>query len=314
MQKRQTRWWDLPIILFFAAAMLAAAARLQTTNWTAHLVLTQLAVLTGGALGIALGYSLFKPWASFFYGLFFSLVVPVWILGTIFNGEWLYRLERMNIRLSAALGQLIANQPVSDPVLFVSQMVLVFWFIALLGGYHLVRKGKPWLPLLVAALLVLTVDYSFDMFGADDFGGLFTIVFFLLLLLIFARLNYLRSYRNWNRTGKMIETEVGLDISRSAAVTAIVLLLLAWFSPRVVKAFTPGTPEQIKMSEDFRAGRQRISNAVSSLESQNPIVVEAFEQPQPGARLALERRRGLHRTHECPTQFLLPLLLDRAHL
>ncbi len=277
MQKRQTRWWDLPIILFFVAALLASAARLQTTNWTAHLVLTQLAALTGSALGIALGYSLFKPWASFFYGLFFSLVFPVWILGSIFNGEWLYRLERMNIRLGTALGQLIANQPVTDPVLFVTQMILFYWLIGLLGGYFLVRKGKPWLPLLVAALLVLTVDYSFDMFGADDTGALFTIVFFLLLLLIFARLNYLRSQRDWNRSGKMIETEVGMDINRSAAVTAIVLLLLAWFSPRVVKAFTPGTPEQIKMSEDFRAWRQRISNAVSSLESQNPITVETFE-------------------------------------
>ncbi len=89
-----------------------------------------------------------------------------------------------------------------------------------------------------------------------------------------ARLYYLHSDKEWATFGGMVENEVGFDISRTAAITALVVVLLSWLSPRAVKAFTPGTQESQELSTQFQDLRDRVSKAVTSLNSQAPIFVE----------------------------------------
>ncbi len=283
MRTKPVRWWDLPAAIFLTIALFAAVLRLQTTNWTPHLSLVQWLVLIGLVLGLALGKSRFGPRVSFLFGFIFTITLVPWALCTLIRSElWLERLQSLWGRLVAAGGQLVANKPVDDAILILGFLCLLFWLAALIAGYQLTRHARPWFGILVAGVIVLIVDYSFEMFAAVDTGTALSLVFFLFSVILVARVYYLRSQSDWNERGQMVENEVGFDISRGAAIAALGLVLVSWLSPRVIKSFTPGTLESRRLSEQFQAFRDRISNAVSSLNSQAPLFVETL-----GSSLAL---------------------------
>jgi len=279
MTTKPTRWWDLPAVIFLIIALSSSSLRLQTTNWTEHLGLTQWMIWIGVALGLALGQSRFKTGLSFFFGLIYTLCFVPWSLLTLIKSElWLERLQSLVGRLSIAIGQLASNQPVKDSILVLAFFCLLYWLAAFTAGYQLTRNARPWGGLIAAGIVVLIVDYSFEMFSAPDGGTALSLIFFLFSIILVGRIFYLRSRSDWSRHGQLIESEVGFDISRGAAVTALALVLLAWYSPRIVRAVTPGTAEQRRLATQFQAFRERVSNAVSSLRSQAPVVVESLSE------------------------------------
>ncbi len=280
MEHRKERWWDWPSAVFLVLAIFCAASRLQTTNWTEYLGRIQILVFAGAGLGLVLGYSRFKPWFSFLYALVFTIVVPVWSLASLIRSDlWLVRVQTLFERLGFAVGQLFANQPVRDPILFLLTMILLFWISGLWGAYRLVRMASPWVALIFPAIITLVVDYSFEMYAqanVPDPGSMFSFLMLLFTALLIARVYFIRSRKNWQTRGNLIENEVGFDLGRGAAITAVLLVGLAWYSPRIVKLLTPGTPEQHTLSQDIQQFRARFEKAVSSLRSQNPLTVIAL--------------------------------------
>ena len=74
------RAWDWPAALLVFLLLQVAAARLVITSWTPFLFFTQTLSAFSVALGLALGYSTFRPrtvrWMVFFY----SIVILPWQL------------------------------------------------------------------------------------------------------------------------------------------------------------------------------------------------------------------------------------------
>jgi transglutaminase-like putative cysteine protease len=289
MRDKPVRWWDFPAAAFLAIALFAASVRLQTTNWTEHLSLTQWLVLLALALGLALGKSRFGPRLSFLFGTVYSITFVPWSLAGLIRSElWLERLQSLTGRLATAAQQMLTNQPVKDPILILSFLCLLYWLAGLTAGFQLTRNARPWGGVVVVGIVVLIVDYSFEMYAANDSGTALSLLYFLFTVTLIGRVYFLRSRQEWNSRGQMIENEVGFDISRGAAITALVLVLLSWLSPRAIQSFTPGTIESYKMSDRFEELRNRISNAVSSLNSKAPLIVETL-----GDSIALGRGTNL---------------------
>ena len=289
MREKPVRWWDFPSAVFLTIAMFASVIRLETTNWTLHLTRVQWMVLLGLILGMALGKSRFNSRLSFLFGTLYTLFFIPWSLASLIDAElWMERLQSLFGRLSIAFGQLAANRPVDDPILILTFLVALYWLAGIISGYHLTRNARPWFGLLVAGVVVLIVDYSFEMYAAEDTGTALSLVFFLFSVILIARVYYLRSHLEWTTRGQMIENEVGFDISRGAAIAALGLVLISWLSPRVIKTFIPGTQESRQLSDRFQELRDRVSNAVSSLNSQAPLFVETL-----GSSLSLGRGSNL---------------------
>jgi transglutaminase-like putative cysteine protease len=277
MRDKLVRWWDFPAAVFLTIAIFASVIRLETTNWTLHLSRVQWMVLLGLALGMAIGKSRFSPRLSFLFGTIYTLFFLPWSLASLIDAElWIERLQSLFGRLSISFGQLTANRPVNDPILILAFLVALYWFAGIISGYQLTRNARPWFGLMVAGVVVLIVDYSFEMYAAIDTGTALSLVFFLFSVILIARIYYLRSHLEWTARGQMIENEVGFDISRGAAIAALGLVLISWLSPRVIKTFIPGTQESQQLSNRFQELRDRVSNAVSSLNSQAPLFVETL--------------------------------------
>jgi transglutaminase-like putative cysteine protease len=283
------RWWDWPSAIFLILAFYFSAARLQTTNWTEYLGRIQFMVLVAAGLGLALGFTRFKPLTSFLFALVFTLTIPGWTLAQLIRADsWLERVTSLGGRLSVAAGQLFANQAVRDPILFLTAMLLLYWLAAFSASYRLVRMGKPWGGLAIAGLVAIVVEYSYDMYVTTDSGTVYSLLFLLFVVLLLARIYFLRSRKDWVDRGYMVENEVGFDLGRGAAIAGLVLLIFAWYSPRIVRTLTPGSNENLTLTADIQRFRERFEKAVSSLRSPTPITVEML-----GGTLGLGRGTNL---------------------
>ncbi|BAJ64391.1 DUF4129 domain-containing transglutaminase family protein [Anaerolinea thermophila] len=277
MKDTKERMWDFSAGLLFWLALFFAAVRVQTTNWTVNLGLIQVEVFLSVIIGLALGASRFYPRLATFMGFLYTMTLLPWTLASLLRGEtWLERVLLMVSRLQSAAEAIALNQPVRDPFFFLGLMCLIFWLAGIIGGYQLARYGRPWWGLGMAGIMVLIVDYSFEMYAAPDTGSAFSFLYFLVALILAGRVFYLNAHAEWKQRGEMVEGEVGFDISRGAALVALVLVLMGWYSPTLVNSFIPGTREQRELSQRFSRFRERISNAVFSLNSPAPVYVESL--------------------------------------
>ncbi len=278
MKIKTPRWWDVPAALFLMGALLSAALRLHATEWTAELSRIEFNVILAAIFGFSLGISRFRGRWTFLMGLIYSLFFIPWQLGLIIPGmEWTERLNLLYARLWYATADFLANQPVKDPILFLTTMMILYWLASLLSSYQLVRRANPWLPLLSLGVMIIVIEYTMEMYRyARVVGATYSFVFIVFTLLLMGRLYYLRSRKEWEQRGGTVELEVGYDLGRGVAVAAVILALVAWNTPRVVNFFDTNNPARERVTRSWQVFRDRISNAANSLRSPSPMVVEGY--------------------------------------
>ena len=124
---RTRDWMAVGLLL---VTILLSSGRLLATDWTEELgrvhFITGLAVIAG----MAIGYSRFSPiWSAFFataYGLF---AIP-WQMGLILGQDilWQERLLSIAGRLNVSLWQFFSRENVTDPLLFLTLMSILYGF------------------------------------------------------------------------------------------------------------------------------------------------------------------------------------------
>lgn len=278
MKKNTQRWWDIPAAIFLIGALFSAAVRLHLTNWTEHLGRMELIVLIGAVFGFALAKSIFSGRTTFLMGLVYSVFVIPWQLGLIMPGQdWPERMNILYARIWYAVADFLANKPVTDPILFLSTMMILYWFASLLSAYRLVRHANPWLSLLSLGGMLLVIEYTMEMYRFTSVrGGIYSFFYLVFCLLLLGRIYFMRSRKEWETRGGTIEMEVGYDLGRGVAVTALVVALLAWNTPRIINLFDSNNPARERVTQNWQAFRDRISKAVNSLRSPENLVVEGY--------------------------------------
>jgi hypothetical protein len=156
---RPDRWWDWLASLLLIATMVAAATRLNATHWTEDLHVAQTVTLLGVIAGLALGYSFFSLTTGRIFALIYGVFVVVWQVGlTMGKGiQWQERLISMGNRLLLILDDIIRQKPVSDNLLFLVLMALLFWALSVYAGYSLTRHGNAWRGIVPAGLAMVII-------------------------------------------------------------------------------------------------------------------------------------------------------------
>jgi transglutaminase-like putative cysteine protease len=277
MKKRPPRWWDLPAAFFLLSCLMVVAFRLGDTRWTENLDIVSTTTFLGCVLGLALGYSTFKRWAAFLIAAGYTLTIPAWQLTAQMKGEvaWLERLSSLGGRLWTGLQTFFQNQPLTDPLPFLANMVALFWLVSLIAGYNLTRHGRPWQGVLVAGVAMVVIDIYHLELGKGGFGMAVFIIFALLLL---TRMYFLTNARRWEEAHVSVDHDTGWSFGRGALVTAFLLVLLAWNVTTVAKAFTPATRERREVVNMWRILRQRFENITAPLRGSVPVPVEYYDE------------------------------------
>ena len=281
MKINPPRWFDWFSAILLIAAFGTVTIRMRVTEWTGNMEVLVVLALVGAILGIMLGASQFTPLAAQMFAVNYSIFFIPWQLGLLVGKDlpWDERLITLVGRLSFSITEVSSNRPVQDSLLFLASMSIFFWILAMVAGYHLTRHGRPWGALLVLALALAIVDfYTPYQQYRDRYSG----VFVFLLLLLVARLYLLRSRNEWLDKGMAVDPEIGYDLGRTVAISGLVLVMLAWNTPTLVDALTPGTEIQKELAKQWEGVRNKIQNAVAGLQNPVSVVSEYF-----GSELAL---------------------------
>lgn len=275
MKIAPNRWWDWTAVFCFLAALITASYRFIDTKWTENLNLVVGITLLGAIIGLVLGLSKFTPWVATLLGFGYTLVILPYQFSKIIPGDVAFseRLTSMGGRLWNSLNLFLKNQPLTDSILFLANMLLLFWFVAIVGGYNLTRRGKPWLSIIIAGIAILVIDIYHPAVGTR---GIAMGIFAVLALVLITRIHFLTRKRLWDGEEITVDSETGFSWGRGALITGIVLVVLAWNATNVVKAFAPNTPERHRVVSAWNDFRQRFENAVRPLRGTTVVPREYY--------------------------------------
>ena len=264
------RWWDAPAALLLLAALFITASRLTVTKWTDHLGLVQLFTLLGALAGLALGQSAFSSRRAAVFALAYGLYAIPWVLGltlTRFSDDalWIDRLYNLGIRLVNSILQLVHQEPVPDPLLFIFLMACISWGVGVHAGYTLTRHAYPWRALLPAGLALLILQTYDPLFSERVW---FLAAYLLFALMLLARLIYLRRRAYWKQERVFLPTYAGTDFGRVTLQVTILLILVSWVTPVLASAFSPAQRAWRNVSRPWLSIQDRLDGVVSSLREQ----------------------------------------------
>ena len=274
MEDNEKHWWDPWAAFFLMVALLIAASRLSATHWTAHLELVQYLSVVGLVIGLALGYSKFKPiWTKLMAAVYGAFFIP-WILGLVLNPgvPWSERLLIMGERIQSAWILAVNRKPVPDPILFLLLMSLLFWIVSVSASYYLTRYSSPWMTVLPTCIVLLVINH-YD--RLEESGLRYVGVFLLFALLLIGRLTYLRNRTDWQQQGIFFTSENGEHLGRATAVLAIALVLFAWSAPVLTAQGMQPSDLWVTITRPWNSLRTRLSDLFTSLQAK-AVPVEDF--------------------------------------
>ncbi|MCX7680719.1 MAG: DUF3488 and transglutaminase-like domain-containing protein [Anaerolineae bacterium] len=229
--------------LLLLAAMAIASGRLIATEWTDHLAVIQLIAILAVAAGLALGRSIFSARVAAVFAVCYGLFAVVRQLSLLLKlGPavlWQERLLALGSRLLAAWGQLLRREEVTDPLLFLFFMAVLFWGLGVHAGYSLTRHTNPWRAILPTGLALLIIQLT-DPYVASR--GRYLPFYLFVSLLLIARVTYLRYRIRWEEENTHVPSYIASDLTYPILVSAALIVILAWSVPALLRT-VPGARE-----------------------------------------------------------------------
>ena len=265
------RWGDWMTAALLIIMMQIAAGRLVATLWTKDLHLVQVIALIGTILGLALGKSIFKhPWPVFFAIAYGSIVIP-WQIGLTLDPEikWRERLINLWGRLGVVIQELLSSKPVTDNLLFLLLMAILFWSLSIYAGYVMLREGNPWKVIIPGGVAAFVI-HSFDPLLVSRSWYLAFYLFFALLFV--ARMVYLRNTAKWRESRTHTPPDMGFDFSRVALLLSMILVFFAWNVPVLAESFLPAAQIWRTASRPWLNAKDRFSFMFASLRASVGLV------------------------------------------
>jgi transglutaminase-like putative cysteine protease len=263
--------------------MYLSSLRLVATNWTDELDMVHLVTFVGVVSGFALGQSIFsrRPVAGFSasYGLF----TIIWQLGQVF-GEgvlWSERLQSLFRRLFISFENLVDQRAVTDPVLFLFLIALLYWILANYAGYTLTRHANAWRSILPMGVALFIVHIHDPYWTSRSW---FLAVYIFLALVLLSRMTFLKKQKVWRNNRTHLPAYVGWDFLRVTLIAGAVLTVMAWTAPALASSVPPIEDAWQTIARPYYEARSRMSNAFASLRATVGVVQDYYGDVLPLGR------------------------------
>lgn len=259
-------WWDWSAVFLLFLLLQTLALRLIGTSWTPHLYLISIFASQGISVGLALGYSIFRPrtarWLSLFYML---LLLPLqWTLVIDQRVSLEEQFASLWGRLYYSVSELIAQRPVEDPVFFVAIMSVAFWVVSASAGFSLARY-QNYLRAVIPSTVGILVIQHYDNAVAGRIWGL--AVFTFLALLLLGRLYQLQNKDSWRSRRVFYSSENSVDLAGGMAALAAILIFASFLIPASRAGFENAIRTWNRATQPWRDFTERLENAVSAVDS-----------------------------------------------
>src|SRR5512133_916398 len=189
-----------------------AIARLEFTNWADNLGIVGLLLFIGAILGYIVGRSRIHSTLSVLLIFIYSMaVVPAVVLVyATYQGSLGDTLALLVQRINHAATQMLANQPVTDSILFILGLGLVYWILGTAAGFSMARTGSPWLPLLVLGGATILIEH-YEVGARRQF---YTLAYAVGALILLGRIYFLRIREGLKAENLKVGDEASFDFTR----------------------------------------------------------------------------------------------------
>lgn len=268
------RRFDLLSAFLLLIAQLTAAFQLVTTGWADDLYIAMNLSLFGVILGLALGLSVFSIPVVIILAILYGAVAIPWQLGLPFESgmPWLVRFTNLSDFLISDISQIVKNEDVANPVLFLTLMAILIWWLSVHAGYNLTRYQRPWASLLPTGAMMMVI-YSFGYLVSLSSWYLASYIFFSLLLV--ARMTFVARNARWQRARIHLPSMLNLDISRAALLIVLVLVIFAWNIPAIAATAPAAVRAWNDVTGPLAGVRERLEKAFAPLQT-SVLVVHGY--------------------------------------
>src|SRR5437762_3160108 len=219
-------WAGLPIYLVM---ILIYPASLAQAGWVDLNTQFPYIALAGALLGTIVGNGRMRARRSTLLGaLAGTLTVVVFTIiaaeGTTLHAKSVQLATHVNNWVT----QIFAGESANDPSVFVLLLGATCWASAYLGAFALAREHRPWYAVVFGGIC-LTVNVSLALTSLYFDLILFT----LLALVLLTRLHIVSLVERWERQNIVPAGEMDWRLLRGGLTWTLVLILMAFFTPRV---------------------------------------------------------------------------------
>ncbi len=215
----------------------------------------------GIAVGMLVGNSRMKTQRAVLLGGLLGAIAIVISTSIASEGTILReKLIALAINVNNWLTQVLAGEAATDPTAFVLFLGATTWASAFVGTFALSRTGRPWDALVfVGFCLVVNVSMALTNLLAD------LVVFTLGSLILLVRLHIVALQDRWQRYNIVPSGEMDWRLLRGGLTWSLVLVIMAFFTPRVGAAEVLGNAYNVFESpyNNVQAEWQRFFAGVS---------------------------------------------------
>jgi transglutaminase-like putative cysteine protease len=219
-------WFALPIYALLVAIYPLSLQQAEWVRTAEHF--TWLAYL-GIVAGILIGNSRMSTRRSVVLAGILGAIAIVITTAVASEGAIVReKLVALAIAVNNWLTQVLAGEAATDPTVFILFLGATAWTAAFAGTFALTRTGRPWDALaFVGFCLVVNVSMALTNLIAD------LVVFTLGSLVLLVRLHIVSLQDRWQRNNIVPSGEMDWRLLRGGLTWSLVLVMMAFFTPRV---------------------------------------------------------------------------------
>ena len=222
-------WPGLPIYLVM---ILIYPASLAQAGWVDLNAQFTYIALAGAVLGTVVGNGRLRPRQSTFLGsLSGALTVAIFTIISAPGPSLHAKTVELATHVNNWMTQILAGESANDPTTFVLLLGATCWASAYIGAFALAREHRPW-DAVVFSGICLTINVSLAL--TSLYFDL--ILFSLCALVLLTRLHIVNLTERWERQNIVPAGEMDWRLLRGGLTWTLVLILLAFFTPRVAAA------------------------------------------------------------------------------
>jgi transglutaminase-like putative cysteine protease len=219
-------WAALPIYLIM---ILIYPASLAQAGWVDLNAQFTYIAIAGAVLGTVVGNGRMRSRRATLLGSLAGTLTVVVFTIVATNGPSLHaKTVDLATHVNNWVTQIIAGESANDPSVFVLLLGATCWASAYVGAFALAREHRPW-DAVVFSGVCLTVNVSLALTSLYFDLILFT----LLALVLLTRLHIVNLMERWERQNIVPAGEMDWRLLRGGLTWTLVLILMAFFTPRV---------------------------------------------------------------------------------
>src|SRR5437868_11488803 len=219
-------WAALPIYLVM---ILIYPASLAQAGWVDLNAQFTYVARAGALLGTVVGNGRMRARRSTLLGAVAGALTVVIFTIVATNGPSLHaKAVDLAVHVNNWVTQILAGESANDPSVFVLLLGATCWASAYVGAFALAREHRPWDAVIFSGIcLVVNVSLALTSLYFD------LILFTLLALVLLTRLHIVNLVERWERQNIVPAGEMDWRLLRGGLTWTLVLILMAFFTPRV---------------------------------------------------------------------------------